>query len=67
MDAIEKNRKKFIEDWADIISKQAGVDDPIIKTYIALAVSQCMDSAILYKDKLDIGYEDGYILNTEED
>ena len=63
-------RKKFIKDWARTIARQCGVDiekEPeATQAYIELSVSQCMDSALFHKDKLDVGYDDGYVLKEED-
>lgn len=57
-------RKEFIETFSKLVcvmlskeySKLNGVD----KAYLELAISQCMDAAIEFKDVLDTGYVTGY-------
>lgn len=57
-------RKEFIETFSKLVcnmlskdySKLNGVD----KAYLELAISQCMDAAIEFKDVLDTGYITGY-------
>ena len=59
-----KFRKKFIKDFAHSIAGNSGVDN-LTMAYIELTISQCMDSAILHREKLDLGIDDGYVLELE--
>lgn len=57
-------RKEFIETFSklvcDMLSKEYSKLNGVDKAYLELAVSQCMDAAIEFKDLLDTGYITGY-------
>lgn len=57
-------RKEFIETFSklvcDMLSKDHRTLNGVDKAYLELAVSQCMDAAIEFKDVLDAGYITGY-------
>jgi len=64
----EKYRKKFIEDWTDKIKRMSGGGyGTIDNAYLGLAVSQLMDAALFNKKKLDMGVDEGYTLNDNDD
>lgn len=58
------SRKEFIETFSklvcDMLSKDYKTLNGVDKAYLELAVSQCMDAAIEFKDVLDVGYTTGY-------
>lgn len=56
------NRKKFIADFCRMANHNYESLGNVEKAYLELAISECMDAAIKYKDKLDIDYDNGYIL-----
>lgn len=57
-------RKEFIETFSklvcDMLSKDYQELHAVDKAYLELAISQCMDAAIEFKDVLDTGYITGY-------
>lgn len=57
-------RKEFIETFSklfcDMLSKDYQKLHAVDKAYLELAISQCMDAAIEFKDVLDTGYITGY-------
>ena len=55
-------RKKFIKDFSNAIADEYSGIDTISRAYIELTISQCMDSAIMHREKLDLGIDDGYDL-----
>lgn len=61
---ISGYRQKFIRDWSETIAKAGGIDlkDSVKRAYVELCVSQIMDSAIWHSDKLNMNFDDGYVL-----
>lgn len=57
-------RKKFIDDWTATVFAQCGgnPEDEIAKAYAAFTVSQILDAAIYNAKKLDLGFNEGYVL-----
>jgi len=57
-------RKKFIEDWTSVVFAQCGgnSNDEIARAYTAFTVSQILDAAIYNAKKLDLGFNEGYVL-----
>jgi hypothetical protein len=57
-------RKEFISTFSklfcDMMSKDYEKLHAVDKAYLELAISQCMDAAIEFKDVLDTGYVTGY-------
>lgn len=57
-------RKEFVETFSKLIcgvsSKDYATLNGVDKAYLELAISQCMDAAIEFKDVLDVGYITGY-------